>query len=66
MVDTEKRRGHGSAPGPVRRRGDRPSDAALVSYLNRHGVALFGWYRLALCALLGILIWQGAVPSLGG
>ncbi len=37
----------------------------LVSYLGRHGVALFGWYRLALCALLGILIWQGVVPSLG-
>ncbi len=37
----------------------------LVSYLGRHDVALFGWYRLALCALLGILIWQGVVPSLG-
>ncbi len=37
----------------------------LVSYLGRHDVALFGWYRLALCALLGILIWQGVVPNLG-
>lgn len=33
----------------------------LVAYLNRHGLALFGWYRLALCALLGILIWRGVL-----
>jgi undecaprenyl-diphosphatase len=29
----------------------------LVGYLSRHGVAVFGWYRLALCALLGALIY---------
>lgn len=28
----------------------------LVSFLNKHGLAVFGWYRLALCAALGALI----------
>jgi len=28
----------------------------LVGYLSKHGVAIFGWYRLTLCVVLGILI----------
>jgi undecaprenyl-diphosphatase len=33
----------------------------LVAFLSRHGLALFGWYRLILCAVLGLMIWQGIV-----
>jgi undecaprenyl-diphosphatase len=33
----------------------------LVSFLSRHGLAAFGWYRLALCAVLGGLFYTGAV-----
>lgn len=33
----------------------------LVAFLNKHGLALFGWYRLALCAVLGALIYTGFV-----
>ncbi len=33
----------------------------LVSYLSRHGVAVFGWYRLVLSAVLIVLIWRGVL-----
>lgn len=31
----------------------------LVAFLTRHGLALFGWYRLALCAVMAVLLWRG-------
>jgi len=33
----------------------------LVAYLTRHGLALFGWYRLILSAVLAALIWYGGL-----
>jgi len=33
----------------------------LVAFLNRHGLMLFGWYRLVLCAVLMVLLSTGHV-----
>lgn len=38
---------------------------ALVTYLSRHSLAIFGWYRLALSGTLAWLFWSGVIHMAG-
>lgn len=33
----------------------------MVAYLNRHGLALFGYYRIGIAAIVAFMLWRGAL-----
>ncbi len=32
----------------------------MVGYLNKHGMSIFGWYRMALAVVVAVWLWRGA------
>ncbi len=37
----------------------------MVAYLNRHGLSIFGYYRVAIAAVVAFLIWSGTLNVAG-
>jgi undecaprenyl-diphosphatase len=35
----------------------------LVAWLNRHGLAMFGVYRIVLAVVVALLMWKGVLPA---
>jgi hypothetical protein len=44
-------------------RSSQPSSrsAGWSSYLNRHGLEAFGWYRIAIAGVVAVLLLTGAI-----
>ncbi|MDP6539737.1 MAG: undecaprenyl-diphosphate phosphatase [Planctomycetota bacterium] len=35
----------------------------MIAWLERHGLGLFGWYRVALAVVVGVALWAGKLPA---
>jgi undecaprenyl-diphosphatase len=35
----------------------------MVAYLQKHGLSIFGWYRIGIALLIGLLILSGMIPG---
>jgi len=33
----------------------------LVAYLQKHGMQVFGWYRIAVALVVALLVWNGVI-----